>query len=1210
MPFFVSPSKLARYFYHNCERQLKAALGSAEQLLAWGVEIPEREENPVVGLLQDSGYDWEEQVVGVLLEGQVKIAAGESPLSERVFDPEETLRQLADLAEGEWLYQPTLVPGGAFNERYELDRDLVRFATCRPDLLKVSDGKIQVVDVKASDALKSSHRVQVAFYALLLEDALKEVDSTLTVDRELGFIWLYSEESPTSFQLGPTIAILEGFLRDEFPRILKTEYDHAFWHLTPRCEWCELFRQCQTQAKSQQNVSLIPFLTGGARRYLKEQAGVETLDQLTALLGRGDADEKLRGCGSLYGRARRLRNAVESLQSGHLKSHGGSSLRLPIHEDVRIILSAQKEPVSGRCYLAGFQREGGYGVYPTTFNTEIFVAQTPEECRRVRAEFLAALFEEMYKLHTYNSGRPWDEQKTLQLYAFDGYEVTLFEDMMFQHLHDPSTTRQAMQLMLYFQSETLAQAGVHPVQEVAHPLVNIVQLSRELVSLPQPVMVHIQRGAALLSNTGDESLPFDPKFHYELNNAMRAGPILRAWREQPARGLGRIHREMRKRLQATHRLIEGLRKSVSSRLFAWPRKFGFPNFGRFRHPELSKLEFVIRYESFMRATAVRESRSRPLIERLRTGTSLSMVKGSDNEWSVSSSLDNSKFDDGGGFFSFLLAPVGTSGERAQMSFDDFRYRSSFQINSSQLRLAKVKRTFVDEESGLVTALELETKPGDAQAPIPAGARYHLHPRFADFNSDKQVQHLKDADQEPGSLLVKLLIEPGNLDAPTPPLFADSISGLTQSQQKAWRQVCRSKLTLVWGPPGTGKTHFLANAIDQLRTATPPLRVVVTAFTHSAVEHLLEKLAQNHPERPVRKLQPLRKPSQYVQVIDGKAARHQAPGTVFGATVYGLSKAAKAGLPRADVLIVDEGSQMKWGELTLALMALKPEGRLVIAGDDLQLPPILAGRYPAMGNGLPGLEDSVFAYLRARDNPENPFTAQLTENWRMHQRLSDFAAQTLYGPAYLPATPTVAGRKLKVSTSDHWLSPLLDPDYPLVICVLEDVQAAQENLVEAQLVAELAVLLRRGVPQGLTDKSFWKDHLFVVSPHHLQIRAILKELHRQHDWSAAPFVDTVDKMQGQESETVIVSYGVSDRETALREATFIYSLNRLNVSITRAQAKCIVFLPRPLLQPSFEVLDDDKAVLGLGHMNALLGYCQTHGQRLELNGGPKMSVWRA
>jgi len=91
------------------------------------------------------------------------------------------------------------------------------------------------------------------------------------------------------------------------------------------------------------------------------------------------------------------------------------------------------------------------------------------------------------------------------------------------------------------------------------------------------------------------------------------------------------------------------------------------------------------------------------------------------------------------------------------------------------------------------------------------------------------------------------------------------------------------------------------------------------------------------------------------------------------------------------------------------------------------------------------------------------------------------------------------------------------------------------------------------------------------------------------------VDTVDKTQGQEAEAVIVSYGVSDIDTAMNEAEFIYSLNRLNVSITRAKAKCVVFLPRPLLEPPLDLLKNAGASKGLGHMLELVEFCREKGE---------------
>jgi superfamily I DNA and/or RNA helicase len=52
-------------------------------------------------------------------------------------------------------------------------------------------------------------------------------------------------------------------------------------------------------------------------------------------------------------------------------------------------------------------------------------------------------------------------------------------------------------------------------------------------------------------------------------------------------------------------------------------------------------------------------------------------------------------------------------------------------------------------------------------------------------------------------------------------------------------------------------------------------------------------------------------------------------------------------------VIDEASQIRATELALALTLLAPEGRLVLVGDDLQLPPITKGEYPPPGTGGPG-----------------------------------------------------------------------------------------------------------------------------------------------------------------------------------------------------------------------------------------------------------------
>ncbi|MCA9797627.1 MAG: Dna2/Cas4 domain-containing protein, partial [Candidatus Eremiobacteraeota bacterium] len=305
---------------------------------------------------------------------------------------------------------PTLRASRRFAQRYGLE---VILPDCRPDLLRFEQGRLQVLDVKASDVLKASHKIQVAFYALLLRDLVER-----PVDLETGWIWLYQQPEPQAFSLGSTVAILESFFRDELPAILASTPHSAFWHLNHRCEWCELFEYCRDEAQETSSVSLLPDLTHGGRRFLRD-GGIESLEKLVVSLERGNAQELLKDCGSLRGRARRLRNSALALLHRESLDHGGSSLRFPKGEHVRVVLNLQKEPVSGRTYAAGLLRSMGKDVYGQGAHLHLDLARNAPDCERVRRDFVTALHGELQALHDYNQGRAWREQKSLQVYAFD-----------------------------------------------------------------------------------------------------------------------------------------------------------------------------------------------------------------------------------------------------------------------------------------------------------------------------------------------------------------------------------------------------------------------------------------------------------------------------------------------------------------------------------------------------------------------------------------------------------------------------------------------------------------------------------------------------------------------------------------------------------------------------------------------------------------------
>jgi superfamily I DNA and/or RNA helicase len=95
-------------------------------------------------------------------------------------------------------------------------------------------------------------------------------------------------------------------------------------------------------------------------------------------------------------------------------------------------------------------------------------------------------------------------------------------------------------------------------------------------------------------------------------------------------------------------------------------------------------------------------------------------------------------------------------------------------------------------------------------------------------------------------------------------------------------------------------------------------------------------------------------------------------------------------------------------------------------------------------------------------------------------------------------------------------------------------------------------------QGQTRPLEWDDVL-IVSPYNAQVSDLWKRLPQAR-------VGTVDKFQGQQAPVVIYSMATSSPEDAPRGMEFLYSLNRLNVATSRAQAMVIVVGSPRLLEP--------------------------------------------
>ena len=130
----------------------------------------------------------------------------------------------------------------------------------------------------------------------------------------------------------------------------------------------------------------------------------------------------------------------------------------------------------------------------------------------------------------------------------------------------------------------------------------------------------------------------------------------------------------------------------------------------------------------------------------------------------------------------------------------------------------------------------------------------LQPRYVDSNTQKLTARLrKDAELDMRgrpTLAKQLLCETARfgLREPALKLRMTELSyaqvkrrcPMTESQSEIYDAVLKQALTIVWGPPGSGKTYFLAATICRLlitaHLTNVPLRVLVTAYTHEALNH--------------------------------------------------------------------------------------------------------------------------------------------------------------------------------------------------------------------------------------------------------------------------------------------------------------------------------------------------------------------------------------
>jgi DNA replication ATP-dependent helicase Dna2 len=111
---------------------------------------------------------------------------------------------------------------------------------------------------------------------------------------------------------------------------------------------------------------------------------------------------------------------------------------------------------------------------------------------------LLDLFEELRILPEYNENLEWKEQKSLQTYVYDSYELDLFKELLRESVKITELAPFALDLLFYFQDPPLFNEKHHPLSKTSFPVVVLINEIQKLVSLPVPFSLRLPQVAEVL----------------------------------------------------------------------------------------------------------------------------------------------------------------------------------------------------------------------------------------------------------------------------------------------------------------------------------------------------------------------------------------------------------------------------------------------------------------------------------------------------------------------------------------------------------------------------------------------------------------------------------------------------------------------------------------------------------------------------------------
>ena len=420
--------------------------------------------------------------------------------------------------------------------------------------------------------------------------------------------------------------------------------------------------------------------------------------------------------------------------------------------------------------------------------------------------------------------------------------------------------------------------------------------------------------------------------------------------------------------------------------------------------------------------------------------------------------------------------------------------------------------------------------------------------------------------------------------------------LNRTQEEAVNKVLRAKdVAIVHGPPGTGKTTTLVEAIYE--TLRRENQVLVCAQSNMAVDWISEKLVDRginvlrignptrvndkmlsftyerrfeaHPDyellwairKAIRELRAHRKrgDEKYHQKLERLKERATElevrinaqlfdEARVIACTLVGSANRLLEG-QKFGTLFIDEAAQALEAACWIPIRRVS---RVILAGDHCQLPPTVKS-FAALKAGL-----GKTLMERIVDNKPEVVTL-LKMQYRMNEEIMRFSSDWFYGNQ-VESAPEVKFRSI------------LDLDIPMTWVDTSQFQLPEneESLFKEQFVGESFGRINKAEAEltlmalenyfGKIGKQRILDERIdvgVISPYRAQVqylRRLLKKKDFFKPYRHLISVNTVDGFQGQERDVILISLVRANDEGQIG---FLRDLRRMNVAITRARMKLII-----------------------------------------------------